>query len=31
VEYVKVTPGQRIAVLGNDTVTGSLSLVELTD
>jgi hypothetical protein len=31
VEYIKVTPGQKIAVLANDTVTGTLSVVELTD
>jgi hypothetical protein len=31
IEYVKVTPGQKIASLGNDTVTGTLSVVELTD
>jgi hypothetical protein len=31
VEYVKVTPGQKIAALGNDAATGTLSVVELTD
>src|SRR5512139_1080817 len=30
VEYIAVSPGQKIAVLGNDTVTGTLSVVELT-
>ena len=30
-EVFKVTPGQKIAVLSNDTVTGTLSVVELTD
>lgn len=29
VEYIAVTPGQKIAVLGNDTVTGTLSITEL--
>jgi hypothetical protein len=29
VEYYIVTPGQKIAVLGNDTVTGNLSVTEL--
>jgi hypothetical protein len=29
VEYIIVSPGQRIAVLGNDTVTGNLSVTEL--
>ncbi len=31
VEYIKVRPGQKIAALSNDTVTGTLSVVELTD
>jgi hypothetical protein len=31
VEYIKCTPGQRIAVLGNNTGTGSVSVSELTD
>jgi hypothetical protein len=31
VEYVKCSPGQKIAVLGNNTGTGSVSVVELTD
>lgn len=31
VEYIKVTPGQKIAVLSNDTVTGTLSVIELDD
>lgn len=31
VEYIKVTPGQKIAALSNDTVTGTLSVTELTD
>lgn len=31
VEYIKVSPGQKIAVLSNDTVTGTLSITELTD
>jgi hypothetical protein len=30
-EYIKVTPGQKVAVLGNSAATGSLSVVELTD
>jgi hypothetical protein len=29
VEFITVTPGQKIAVLGNDTVTGNLSVTEL--
>lgn len=29
VEYIAVTPGQKIAVLSNDTVTGNLNVVEL--
>ena len=29
VEYCIVTPGQKIAVLGNDAVTGNLSVTEL--
>jgi hypothetical protein len=28
-EYIIVSPGQKIAVLSNDTVTGSLSVTEL--
>lgn len=28
-EYILVNPGQKIAVLSNDTVTGSLSITEL--
>ena len=31
VEYIKVTPGQKVAALSNDTVTGTLSVIELTD
>lgn len=31
VEYIKVTPGQRLAAVSNDTVTGSLSITELAD
>jgi hypothetical protein len=31
VEYIKCGPGQKIAVLGNSTGTGSVSVVELTD
>jgi hypothetical protein len=31
VEYIKCTPGQKIAVLGNNTGTGSVSVSELTD
>ena len=31
VEYIKCSPGQKIAVLGNNTGTGSVSVVELTD
>jgi hypothetical protein len=30
-EYIKCTPGQKIAVLGNNTGTGTVSVVELTD
>jgi hypothetical protein len=30
-EYIKVTPGQKVAVLGNSAATGSLSVTELTD
>jgi hypothetical protein len=30
-EYIKCSPGQKIAVLGNNTGTGSVSVVELTD
>jgi hypothetical protein len=31
VEYIKCSPGQKIAVLGNNTGTGSVSVTELTD
>jgi hypothetical protein len=31
VEYVKCTPGQKIAALANNTAAGSLSVTELTD
>ena len=31
VEIIKVSPGQKIAVLGNNTGTGSVSVSELTD
>jgi hypothetical protein len=31
VEYIKVGPGQKIAVLGNNTGTGTVNVVELTD
>jgi hypothetical protein len=31
VEIIKVSPGQKIAVLGNNTGTGSVSVTELTD
>jgi hypothetical protein len=31
VEYIKCTPGQKIAVLGNSAATGSLSVTELSD
>jgi hypothetical protein len=31
VEYIKVTPGQKIAALGNSAATGSLNVTELTD
>jgi len=31
IEYIKVTPGQKIAALSNDTVTGTLSVTELTN
>ena len=31
VEYVKCSPGQKIAVLGNNTGTGSVNVTELTD
>jgi hypothetical protein len=31
VEYIKVTPGQKIAALGNSAATGSLSVTELSD
>ena len=30
-EYIKCSPGQKIAVLGNNTGTGSVSVSELTD
>ena len=29
--YIKVSPGQKIAVLGNNTGTGIVSVTELTD
>ena len=31
VEIIKVSPGQKIAVLGNNTGTGSVNVTELTD
>jgi hypothetical protein len=31
VEYIKCSPGQKIAVLGNNTASGTLSLTELAD
>jgi hypothetical protein len=31
VEYIKCSPGQKIAVLGNNTGTGSVNVTELTD
>jgi len=31
VEWIKCTPGQKIAVVGNNASTGSLSITELTD
>jgi hypothetical protein len=31
VEYIKCSPGQKIAVLGNNTGTGTVNVVELTD
>jgi hypothetical protein len=31
IEYIKVGPGQKIAVLGNSAATGSVSVTELTD
>jgi hypothetical protein len=31
VSYIKCSPGQKIAVLGNNTGTGSVSVTELTD
>jgi hypothetical protein len=31
VEYIKCGPGQKIAVLGNNTGTGSVNVTELTD
>jgi hypothetical protein len=31
VEYVKCSPGQKIAVIGNNASTGVVSVVELTD
>jgi hypothetical protein len=31
VEYIKCSPGQKIAVLGNNASTGNVSVVELTD
>jgi hypothetical protein len=30
-EYIKCSPGQKIAVLGNNTGTGTVSVTELTD
>jgi hypothetical protein len=30
-EYIKCSPGQKIAVLGNNTGTGSVNVTELTD
>lgn len=30
VEYIKVTPGEKIAVLGNNTGTGTVNITELT-
>jgi hypothetical protein len=30
-EYVKVTPGQKVAALANNTASGTLSVTELTD
>jgi hypothetical protein len=29
VEYIRVTPGQKVAVLGNSAATGTLNVVEL--
>ena len=31
VEHIKCTPGQKVAVLGNNTATGSVSVTELSD
>jgi hypothetical protein len=31
VEYIKCSPGQKIAVLGNNASTGTVSVTELTD
>ena len=31
VEYIRCSPGQKIAVLGNNTGTGTVSVTELTD
>ena len=31
IEYFKVSPGQKIAVLGNNASTGTISVTELTD
>jgi hypothetical protein len=31
VEHIKCTPGQKVAVLGNNTTTGSVSVTELSD
>jgi hypothetical protein len=31
VEYIKCSPGQKIAVLGNNTGTGNVNVTELTD
>ncbi len=31
IEYIKVSPGQKVAVLGNNTGTGTVNVTELTD
>jgi hypothetical protein len=31
VEYIKCSPGQKVAVLGNNTGTGTVTVTELTD
>jgi hypothetical protein len=31
IEYIKCTPGQKVAALSNNTATGSLSVTELSD